>query len=66
MTTNKTPDYRLKNSKKYDSKQDNIRLRLPAGYNQLMKDYVTAHEEYNSVNDLIRRLIERELKINSD
>lgn len=65
-TTNKTPNYHLDASREYDKKQDNIRLRLPAGYNQLMKDYVADHAEYNSVNDFIRKLIERELAINND
>ena len=63
---NKTPNYHLDASRKYDNKLDNIRLRLPAGYNQLMKDYISEHSEYSSVNDLIRKLIEEKLEINND
>lgn len=53
-------------SKDYDSKVDNIRLRLPTGYNQMMKDRYKEFG-YKSVNDMIRKLIEEKIfKINNE
>ena len=46
-------------SEQYDKNVvDNIRLRLPKGYNDKMKAYVKSSDKYSSVNDMIRKLIE--------
>ncbi len=54
-------------SKTYDKeKVDNIRLRLPKGYNDKMKEYVKSSDKYSSVNDMIRKLVEAELGLTDE
>jgi hypothetical protein len=51
-------------SAKYDSNNvDNIRLRVPKGWGQLMKDYVASNDKYSSVNAMIVELIKKECSI---
>lgn len=55
---------RIEASKIYDKKNvDNIRLRVPAGWNQMMKEYVARSDKYESVNAMINDLIKKELGI---
>lgn len=52
----------LKASKKYDKENvDNIRVRVPKGWGQKMKDYVESSNKYNSVNSMICDLIKKEI-----
>ena len=53
-----------KQSAKYDSdKVDNIRLRVPKGWRDLMQSYVAANSKYKSVNHMICELIRQEIGI---
>lgn len=56
---------KIEASKKYDSNNvDNVRVRVPKGWNQLMKDYVENNKDkYNSVNAMLIDLIRKELGI---
>ena len=47
----------------YDKNVDNIRLRVPKGWNDKMKAYVKASDKYNSVNSMICELIRKEINI---
>jgi hypothetical protein len=61
--TNKTVRSQLNASAKYDKESvDNIRLRMPKGYNDLMKDYIAKNDKYASVNAMISELVKRELE----
>lgn len=52
---------------KYEKAQDSIRVRMPAGYNQLLKDYVAANKDkYKSVNALIKHLVDQELGLTEE
>lgn len=49
-------------NKKYDKeKVDNVRLRVPKGWNEQMQEYVKASDKYNSVNAMICDLIQKEV-----
>ena len=54
---NKTSEAQLRAIKKYEEKQkelvDNIRVRVPHGWKDLLVQYVKEHPEYNSVNALL-------------
>lgn len=53
--------------KDYEKSQDSIRVRMPAGYNQLLKDYVAANKDkYKSVNALIKHLVDQELGLTEE
>lgn len=55
---------RIEASKRYDEKNvDNIRLRVPKGWNDLMKEYVSTSDNYSSVNGMLCDLIRKELGI---
>lgn len=55
---------KLEASKNYDKNNvDNIRLRVPKGWNDLMKQYVNDSDKYTSVNGMICDLIRKELGI---
>lgn len=60
---NKTVRSQLKASENYDKNVDNIRLRVPKGWNDKMKAYVKASDKYNSVNSMICELIRKEINI---
>lgn len=63
---NKTIRSQLNASAAYDANVDNIRLRLPKGYKEKMQEYVQNHpDKYNSVNAMIRILIENEIGLNN-
>lgn len=55
---------KLEANKNYDKNNvDNIRLRVPKGWNDLMKEYVNNSDKYTSVNSMICDLIRKELGI---
>ena len=67
---NKTVRSRLNASEKYDKNNvDNIRLRVPKGWNDRMKQHVAEQKltdgtpKYNSVNDMLVQLIRKEIGI---
>ena len=57
---NKTPKKQLEYAKKYLEKFDEIKLRLPAGNKDKIKEYAAMQGE--SVNAYINRLIEEDMK----
>lgn len=60
MPTKVTYEYNRDRIWEHDKAVDNVRLRLPAGWYDAMKTYVDDNRDrYHSVNDLIKRLIER-------
>ena len=42
---------------------DNIRLRVPKGWKEQLQKYVQNNNNYNSVNDMICKLIRKEIGI---
>ena len=64
---NKTSEAQLRAIKKYEEKQkelvDNIRVRDPHGWKDLLVQYVKEHPEYNSVNALLTDMIREKLNI---
>lgn len=61
---NKTVRSRINASRKYDRDNvDNIRLRVPKGWKELMQDYVRSSDKYTSVNAMICDLIRQEVGI---
>ena len=64
---NKTSEAQLRAIKKYEEKQkelvDNIRVRVPHGWKDLLVLYVKEHPEYNSVNALLTYMIREKLNI---
>ncbi len=55
---------KIKASQVYDKNNvDNIRLRVPKGWKEQMQKYVQDSGKYNSVNDMICRLIQKETGI---
>lgn len=55
---------KLKANLAYDRNSvDNIRLRVPKGWKEQMQKYVQYNENYNSVNDMICKLIRKEIGI---
>lgn len=63
----KTSEAQLRAIKKYEDAQkdkiDNIRIRVPKGWKDMLTDYVKQHPEYNSVNALLCDLIREKLGI---
>ena len=63
----KTSEAQLRAIKKYEDAQkdkiDNIRIRVPKGWKDMLTDYVKQHPEYNSVNALLCDLIREKLDI---
>lgn len=56
----KTPEYQKKAQKKYDTeKTESIRIRVPKGMKQRIKDHADKNGE--SVNAMFNRLIDNEL-----
>lgn len=66
----KTSEAQLRAIKKYDEAQkekiDNIRVRVPKGWKDLLQNYVKDHPEHNSVNALLCDLIAKELNIENN
>lgn len=66
----KTSEAQLRAIKKYEDSQkekiDNIRVRVPRGWKDLLQEYVKEHPDYNSVNALLCDLIAKELKIENN
>ena len=64
---NKTSEAQLRAIKKYEEKTkdsiDNIRIRVPHGWKDLLVQYVKQHPEYNSVNSLLTDMIREKLDI---
>ena len=55
---------KLKANLAYDRNSvDNIRLRVPKGWKEQMQKYVQNNNNYNSVNDMICKLIRKEIGI---
>ena len=55
---------RIEASKQYDKNNvDNIRVRVPKGWKEQMQDYVSSTDKYNSVNNMICELIQKEIGI---
>ena len=49
-------------SKNYDKNEvDQVRVRVPKGWNDKMKEYVNGSDKYKSVNDMINKLIAAEI-----
>lgn len=67
---NKTSEAQLRAIKKYEDglkdKIDNIRIRVPKGWKDMLQEYVKEHPDYNSVNALLCDLIAKELKIENN
>lgn len=64
---NKTVRSQLRASENYDKNNvDNIRLRVPKGWKELMKEYVEQSGKYNSVNGMLCDLIKQEIGIEED
>lgn len=58
----KTYGSQIKASKKYDKDNvDNVRVRVPKGWNEQMQNYVASSDKYTSVNAMICELIQREI-----
>jgi len=55
-----------RNDEKLKEKVDNIRIRVPKGWGDKMKEYVQNHPNYSSVNALVCDLIRKELNIDDD
>jgi hypothetical protein len=61
--TNKTVRSQLNASKKYDKENvDNIRLRVPKGWNEVLKGYVKTSGKYSSVNAMLNELIKKKMQ----
>jgi hypothetical protein len=60
--TNKTVRSQLNASEKYDKGKDNIRLRVPKGWNDVLKKYVESSGKYSSVNAMLNELIKKEMQ----
>ena len=61
---NKTVRSQLRASEKYDKENiDNIRVRVPKGWKEQIQKYVAITPEYKSVNDLICKLLQKEVGI---
>jgi len=55
---------KIKASLIYDQNNvDNIRVRVPKGWKEQMQKYVQDSDNYNSVNDMICKLIRKEIGI---
>lgn len=55
---------KIKASKQYDKNNvDNIRVRVPKGWKEQMKEHVSSTNKYNSVNSMICDLIQKEIGI---
>lgn len=53
---------KIKASLAYDQNNvDNIRLRVPKGWKEQIQKYVQNNNNYNSVNDMICKLIQKEI-----
>lgn len=62
---NKTVRSQLRASQKYDKQNvDSIRLRVPKGWNDVLKEYVRTNDKYSSVNSFLNELIKKELQEN--
>jgi hypothetical protein len=62
---NKTVRSQLRASEKYDKQNvDSIRLRVPKGWNDVLKEYVRTNDKYSSVNSFLNELIKKELQEN--
>lgn len=61
--TNKTVRSQLNASEKYDKENvDNIRLRVPKGWSDVLKGYVKSSGKYSSVNAMLNELIKKEMQ----
>lgn len=61
---NKTVKSQLNASEKYDKENvDNVRLRVPKGWKEIMQNYVKESDKYSSVNSMICELIKKEIGI---
>lgn len=61
---NKTVKSQLNASEKYDKENvDNIRLRVPKGWKEIIQNYVKESDKYSSVNSMICELIKKEIGI---
>ena len=59
-----TDGRQLDRSKEYDKTVEHVRLRVPAGWKDRMAAHVFENgDKYNSVNDMIVKLIRQELGI---
>lgn len=52
--------------KKYESKFEQIKIRLPEGSRKIIQDYIDSSDKYESVADLLRQLLEREIGVSFD
>lgn len=48
-------------SKEFDKTVDHVRLRVPGGWKEKMTAYAKQSDKYNSVNDMIVKLIQAEM-----
>ena len=59
---NGTSENQKKASRKYETeKTDNIRVRVPTGAAEIIKNYVSGSNKYRSVNAMIIDLLEKEI-----
>jgi hypothetical protein len=62
IKANSTSEPQKRANRKYEvEKTDNIRVRVPKGSANIIKDYVADSSKYNSVNGMIIELIEKEI-----
>lgn len=57
----KTGNWIRKASKKYESKLEQITVRLPQGSREIINNYVASSTEYESANAMIKALLEKEI-----
>lgn len=62
IKTTKTINSQRKAAKEYENKLEQLTVRLPQGSRQKLNDYVAESNKYNSVNAMIKDLLEKEIK----
>ena len=62
----KTANAQRRASKEYENKIEQLTVRLPQGSREAIKDYVAKSKTYDSVNSMIKDLLEKEMKIKLD
>lgn len=57
----KTGNWIRKASKKYESKLEQLTVRLPLGSREIINNYVASSKKYDSANAMIKALLEKEI-----
>lgn len=61
QATTKTINSQRKAIKKYESKVEQLTVRLPQGSREKLNDYIAKSDKYSSVNNMIKALLENEI-----